>query len=216
MPASSGVRVTMASTACTVSCSSSQMACAACGVWVGVACCVSSGGSGRWGGVQREAASFNQRRIGSGSRLPGPTRLRPAAPRTLYTMRCRLTADLPSNSRLTTTISTCRPSPCAAARARSGAEWGGVSAWRSSAGSFQWDHASTASRARRSTPQQPSSSTHAELRDACQQPLPPLLPHLHVLYLHHLRLERRLDLAPHLLHQRAADVVVHAAAGAVG
>lgn len=40
-----------------------------------------------------------------------PARQQPPR-RTLYTMRCRLTADLPSNSLLTTMISTCRPSPC--------------------------------------------------------------------------------------------------------
>lgn len=42
-----------------------------------------------------------------------PRQPQSAGSRTLYTMRCRLTADLPSNSLLTTTISTCRPSPCA-------------------------------------------------------------------------------------------------------
>lgn len=42
---------------------------------------------------------------------PAPSQLELPAP-TLYTIRCLLTADLPSNSLLTTTISTCRPSPC--------------------------------------------------------------------------------------------------------
>lgn len=136
---------------------------------------------------------------------------------TLYTMRCRLTALLPSNSLLTTTISTCRPACERAVADPAGAPVGTAAQQRQAPNAAAWSPQSTPAM---QTASLLSAGAPGHTHQA--QSYPPhrtpccLTVALHVLHRHKLRIERALDLGPHLLHQLASDVVVHAAAGRAG